>query len=107
MNKSTNHHSPLQTKTFKTGTFLIVILMGLMLSTACASDPVAIMGNLSTLIFSLIKAVGIILLLFGLVQLGLSLKSHDPSQRANSFLTILGGLVVAFAQEILTLIGAM
>ena len=48
-----------------------------------ASDPLAVINNLSTFIFSLIRAIGLILLGFGVVQIGLSLKSHDPSQRAN------------------------
>ena len=34
----------------------------------------------------------------------LSLKSHDPSQRANGFLTLAGGVIITFAKEILTLI---
>ena len=50
-----------------------------------------------TLLFSLIRAIG-------LIQLGLSLKSHDPSQRANGMLTIAGGIVITFTKEILTLI---
>ena len=45
-----------------------------------------------------------LLLGFGVVQIGLSLKSHDPSQRANGFLTLAGGVVITFAKEILTLI---
>lgn len=57
-----------------------------------------------TLLFSLIRAVGLILLGFGILQLGLSLKSHDPSQRANGMLTIAGGIVITFTKEILTLI---
>ena len=47
---------------------------------------------------------GKILLGFGIVQVGLSLKSHDPSQRANGFLTLAGGVIITFAKEILTLI---
>lgn len=57
-----------------------------------------------TLLFGLIRAIGMILLGFGVVQIGLSLKSHDPSQRANGFLTLAGGVVITFAKEILTLI---
>ena len=57
-----------------------------------------------TLLFSLIRAIGLILLRFGILQLGLSLKSHDPSQRANGMLTIAGGIVITFTKEILTLI---
>ncbi len=68
------------------------------------SDPLAVVGNLSDFIFGLIRAVGLILLGFGIVQVGLSLKSHDPSQRANGFLTLAGGIIITFTQEILTLI---
>ena len=35
------------------------------------------------------------------MQVGLSLKSHDPSQRANGFLTLAGGVIITFAKEIL------
>lgn len=69
-----------------------------------AGDPLAVVNNLSTFIFSLIRAIGLILLGFGIVQVGLSLKSHDPSQRANGFLTLAGGLIITFAKEILDLI---
>jgi len=51
-----------------------------------------------------IKAIGLVILALGIVQLGLSLKSHDPSQRANGFLTVGGGVIIAFAKEILDLI---
>lgn len=69
-----------------------------------ADDPIAVVNNLSTFIFGLIRAIGMIMLGFGIVQIGLSLKSHDPSQRANGFLTLAGGAVITFAREILTLI---
>jgi hypothetical protein len=71
-----------------------------------ASDPLAVVNNLSEFIFSLIRAVGLILLGFGILQIGLSLKSHDPSQRANGMLTVAGGIVITFTKEILTLITA-
>ena len=66
-----------------------------------AGDPLSAINNLSTFIFSAIKAIGTILLGFGIVQIGLSLKSHDASQRANGFLTFFGGVIIAFAKEIL------
>lgn len=69
-----------------------------------ANDPLTVVNNLSTFIFSLIRAIGMILLGFGVVQVGLSLKSHDPSQRANGFLTVAGGIIITFAKEILNLI---
>ena len=67
-------------------------------------DPLTVVNNLSNFIFSLIRAIGMILLGFGVVQVGLSLKSHDASQRANGFLTVAGGIIITFAKEILNLI---
>ncbi len=50
-----------------------------------ADDPLSVINNLSTFIFSVIRAIGMILLGWGIVQIGMALKSHDPSQRANRF----------------------
>jgi len=85
----------------------VVLVLGLCLgavSAYAANDPLKVVNNLSSFIFSLIRAIGLILLGFGIVQVGLSLKSHDPSQRANGFLTLAGGIVITFAKEILDLI---
>jgi trbC/VIRB2 family len=71
---------------------------------AAGGDPLTVVNNLSDFIFGFIRAIGLILLGFGIVQVGLSLKSHDPSQRANGFLTLAGGIIIVFAKEILTLI---
>lgn len=72
--------------------------------TYAAQDPLTVINNLSDFVFALIRAIGIILLGFGIVQVGLSLKSHDPSARANGFMTLAGGIIITFAKEILNLI---
>lgn len=59
---------------------------------------------MSDFIFGLIRAIGMILLGLGIMQIGLALKSHDPSQRANGFLTMAGGVIITFTKEILELI---
>ena len=86
----------------------IVIAVTLALSfsiTAFATnDPVQVVNNLSNFIFGVIRAIGLILLGFGVVQIGMSLKSHDPSQRSTGFMTLAGGVIITFAKEILTLI---
>ena len=69
-----------------------------------AGDPISTVNKLSEFIFSLIRAIGLILLGLGIMQVGLSLKSHDPSQRANGFLTVAGGIIITFTKEILTMI---
>ena len=69
-----------------------------------AGDPISTVNKLSDFIFSLIRAIGLILLGLGIMQVGLSLKSHDPSQRANGFLTVAGGIIITFTKEILQMI---
>ena len=93
------------------GRFGFSLYMAAVLALCCfsvpalaAADPLGVVNNLSSFIFSLIRAIGLILLGWGVVQVGLSFHSHDPSQRAQGVLTLAGGLVVTFAKEILDLI---
>lgn len=62
---------------FYTATVLMVTLATT--TYLAANDPLAVVNNLSNFIFSLIRAIGFILLGFGIMKVGLSLKSHDPS----------------------------
>lgn len=82
----------------------LAVMMTALTGTVFAADPLGTISSLSDFIFSAIKAIGLILLGFGVVQIGLSLKSHDASQRANGFLTFFGGVIIAFAKDILDMI---
>ena len=66
-------------------------------------DPLAVINNLKNFMYQIIGAIGAILL-WGIVQIGMAIKSHDPSQRANGFMTLAGGVIIAFAKQILELI---
>ena len=66
-----------------------------------ADDPLATINALRVFVFSAIKAIGAILLGFGIVQIGLALKSHDAGQRAQGFMTFFGGVIIYFAKDIL------
>ena len=82
---------------------LYALLLGcfacLPITAYATGDPVGAVSNFSDFIFGLIRAVGIIILGWGV-----SIQSHDPSQRSNGILTLLGGVVITFTKEILTLI---
>ena len=91
-------------RTYCTLVLMGALVFGMSTTAFAADDPLTVVNNLSDFIFGLIRAIGMILLGFGIVQVGLSLKSHDPSQRANGFLTLAGGIIITFAKEILTLI---
>jgi len=94
--------------TMKLGFLLYAAMVVAFIVCACvayaAGDPIGTVNKLSEFIFSLIRAIGLILLGLGIMQVGLSLKSHDPSQRANGFLTVAGGVIITFTKEILNMI---
>jgi hypothetical protein len=68
------------------------------------SDAETAINNMSNIIFGIIRAIGVILSGWGLVQVGMSFQSHDPSQRSQGFLCLAGGLIIVFAKSILTAI---
>lgn len=86
------------------GSYVVMLNIAQQIQVFAADDPIAIVNNLSNFIFGLIRAVGMIILGFGIVQVGMSLKSHDPTQRANGIMTLAGGIVITFAKEILAII---
>lgn len=86
------------------GGYVVALNIAQQLNVFAADDPISIVNNLSNFIFGLIRAVGMIILGFGIVQVGMSLKSHDPTQRANGIMTLAGGIVITFAKEILNII---
>lgn len=88
---------------------VLVLAMSMLIVPALAAntDPLTIVNNLSDFIFSIIRALGIIILGWGVVQVGMSIQSHDASQRTQGFLCLFGGLMIAFAKEILTAIGVV
>ena len=85
-------------------TAMIAVLIIPESALADGGGPIAVVNNFSDFLFALVRAFGMILIGFGIVQVGLSLKSHDPSQRANGIMTLAGGIVITFAKEILSII---
>ena len=78
------------------GVFMVPVL--------AESEAETAINNMSNIIFGIIRAIGIILAGWGLVQVGMSFQSHDPSQRPQGFLCLAGGLIIVFAKSILTAI---
>lgn len=68
--------------------YIIALFVAQSAQVFATDDPLGVINNLSTFIFGIIRAIGMILLGWGIVQIGLALKSHDPSQRANGFMTL-------------------
>ena len=104
--------SPRRTVKVRRLYFSAVLMLALCAALACPAlaadtDPLTIVNNLSDFIFSCIKAIGVIILGWGIVQLGMSIQSHDASQRTQGILCVFGGLLIAFSKEILSAIGVV
>lgn len=64
----------------------------------------AMLTNLNELITGLVKVIGGILCIYGILQVGMSFSGHDPSQRIQGLMCIAGAIIIFFSPEILTAI---
>ena len=62
----------------------------------------AMLTNLNELITGLVKVIGGILCIYGILQVGMSFSGHDPSQRIQGLMCIGGAILIFFSPEILT-----
>lgn len=60
--------------------------------------------NFYAFISGILHIVGALITLYGLLQIGMSVSQHDPSQRMQGFLFLAGGVIILFSPEILTMI---
>lgn len=88
----------------------LVLLLLLPVLSVCAfaeetGGAVEVINNFTSYISTIIRGIGALACLFAGVQFAASLQSHDASQRTNSILVLVGGLLLFFMPEILTSIG--
>lgn len=96
-------------KKAKRALILVIAVCILLLSTVAFAaegdtDAIGAMNNLVELLYGVTRVIGVVMILWGVVQLGISLAQHDPSQRVTAFMFIVGGILILFAKEIISLI---
>jgi hypothetical protein len=64
---------------------------------AAPGDPSTTIANFANIMSGVVTAVGVIVVIWGAVQVGLSIQSQDASQRTQGMLAIAGGIVIAAA----------
>lgn len=91
--------------------FLCVLLGALFLAPACFAADTGVtaldgpLNNLYSLLVAITRIVGAIMLVWGIVQLGISFPAHDTTQRLNAVLFIVGGALIFFVKEIVAFLG--
>ena len=68
------------------------------------ADPVeevlAPINRLTSMLYSIALAIGTIILIYNVIQLALTLKSHDPSQRSNALLGVVAGVIIILIPQV-------
>lgn len=94
---------------FCRGLYAALVLTALLVLPALAADGDAgtleALNELNNLIFGIIKTIGIAVAGFGVLQLAMSISSHDTSQRVIGLSCIAGGAIMFFVQSILSAMG--
>ena len=84
---------------------ILVLMLCLSLSAPALADngvnPFSLLDNFKALALKIVGALGIILLVFALVNFGLAWKEQDPGRKAQAVNQIFGGVIVAGAGFIL------
>ena len=81
---------------------LVLLMPGMALA---APDAVTTINNLKNLMLNLLSAVGVILVIWGIVQTAMGFKSQDGTQKAQGVLFLAGGALIAGVGPILTALG--
>lgn len=88
----------------------MVVILTVLLSCAAfaaSTDPVlAPLNRLKDMVRGVVTIGGGLVALWGIVQLGLTLQSHDASQRGTGILIAIGGIIIALAPKIIDWITA-
>jgi len=84
---------------------LVMLFVFAVPASASSSDPVQMIDNLKEYLFDAIGAIGLILVGVGVVQIGMSFKSQDPSQRAVGLLCTFGGIIIAGVRAVVDAMG--
>lgn len=71
---------------------------------ATAVNPVEGLTDLSDIIWNMFSIIGGLVFLFGCVQFGLSLQSHDTQQRSTGLMCAVGGVVLVAAKYLFNVI---
>ena len=70
---------------------VLILVFSVQFTALAADDPLSVVNNLSDFIFSIIRAVGLILLGFGILQLGLHSRVMTPRNAPMPCLLSLAG----------------
>ena len=72
--------------------------------TGDSSSVTGPLDRLTNLLYDIVAGIGVIALIFGILQLALAFKSHDPQQKTAAAIGIVGGIILIAIRGIVALI---
>lgn len=82
------------------------IILGMAPYTAFAApDAVSVINNLKDFMLTILSTVGVILVIWGIVQVAMGFKSQDGTQKTHGVLFLAGGAIIASVGMVLNLLG--
>lgn len=74
-------------------------------TTLAAPDAVTTVNKLKDLMLSILSAAGVIMVIWGIVQVAMGFKSQDGTQKSHGILFLAGGALIAGIGPVLTALG--
>jgi len=105
MKKNTISH--LTTKVYLTISSSVMLLAtssGIVLAKTDSTSVTGPLDRLTNMIYDIVAGIGVIALIFGILQLALAFKSHDPQQKTAAAIGIVGGIILIAIRGIVALI---
>jgi len=84
-----------------------IVLICAALPVFAANEAEEALNKTNDLIFGIVRTIGIGMCGWAIFEIGKSLHSHDGASRVVAMGTLAGGLVMVFAKQLLSLIGAI
>lgn len=82
------------------------LVIGLLPTTALAApDALTAIDNLKNLMLSILSGAGVIMVIWGIVQVAMGFKSQDGTQKSHGILFLAGGALIASIGPVLTALG--
>lgn len=85
----------------------VILMLAIPAFAEGGNEVTTVLSNLVTMILDILRLIGALACIWGVVQLAMSFTSHDPSQRIQSVIFLAGGLILAFLKNVLTAIGVV
>jgi hypothetical protein len=90
--------------TISSSILMLATVSGIVLADGDSSSVTGPLDRLTNLLYDIVAGLGVIALIFGILQLALAFKTHDPQQKLAAAIGIVAGIILIAIRGIVALI---